>query len=369
MDDFYIVLPSNACPDIHPQNSASKYIVSWQNPIELDHKWKVALTELNFNYTLTTVNRDYGLKIFKTHDDGAIGDCELKLTKHKVTINKWRSLEFINCSQYCKFVGKNDLNTFLVRKFLYFTSKYKFYIRFGDLQAAKTCGFPTHKGRNDGIFNKISKRYEVVSPKKTLPFPKGVSVHLANFYVNFTSTRKIEDEFLFRRELTWDTSEAMVSDVSKELKNMVKKITYDSAERIRLDFDENVYAMEFLNGFNLVMGYEKRYYEISSPTTLTAEHAPQLRRGINNMYIYASVCAPIQVGDVLVPLLKSIWLNVNKNYQYNEIRSIDIKNPMYVPVALSSINTIEINIRSDSGYYIPFSENAVTVLTLHFKYD
>ena len=88
------------------------------------------------------------------------------------------------------------------------------------------------------------------------------------------------------------------------------------------------------------------------------------------MYIYASVCAPIQVGDVLVPLLKSTWLNVNKNYQYNEIRNIDIKNPMYIPVASSSINMVEINIRSDSGFLIPFSEGADTSLILHFKkYD
>jgi hypothetical protein len=38
-----------------------------------------------------------------------------------------------------------------------------------------------------------------------------------------------------------------------------------------------------------------------------------------------------------------------------------------LPISNTTINTIEINIRDDSGRVIPFDEGSVTSLTLHFK--
>ena len=61
MDDFYVVLPSNACPNTHPDNEANKFYVTWTNPLILEGKWQVALTEATFNYTQSSVNTDYGI--------------------------------------------------------------------------------------------------------------------------------------------------------------------------------------------------------------------------------------------------------------------------------------------------------------------
>jgi len=61
-EGFSIVLPSNACAEKHPDNTANKFIVSWENPIEFhDADWKVALTEANFNYTMSSLNTNYGI--------------------------------------------------------------------------------------------------------------------------------------------------------------------------------------------------------------------------------------------------------------------------------------------------------------------
>ena len=45
MRDFHIILPSNSCPLTQPNNNASRFIIDWENPMQLDGKWEAALTE------------------------------------------------------------------------------------------------------------------------------------------------------------------------------------------------------------------------------------------------------------------------------------------------------------------------------------
>ena len=95
---------------------------------------------------------------------------------------------------------------------------------------------------------------------------------------------------------------------------------------------------------------------------------PMLYRGIDHLYIYTSLCEPINVGGVERPLLKNIWIDGDKrNYSHGEIINVVIQNPIYIPVNATTINSIEINIRDDAGQFIPFPREAVTSLTLHFK--
>ena len=127
--------------------------------------------------------------------------------------------------------------------------------------------------------------------------------------------------------------------------------------------------LEFLAGLHFTLGFSQTEYNTSITKEIRAYHAPQLNRAINNMYIYASICEAIQVGDVRVPLLKSIWLDVDKFSRGPFSRRIhmDIKNPMYVPVGATAANCIEVNIRTDSGELVPFAPGAITSLTLHFR--
>jgi hypothetical protein len=142
--------------------------------------------------------------------------------------------------------------------------------------------------------------------------------------------------------------------------------------KMQIVLAKNTTRIVFKHGLNLMLGFTQTTFINSnvgkSTKTFVAEYPPQMKRGVNNMYIYSSACQPIHVGGVMVPLLKSLWLDVNKReYNFGEIRRIVIKNPMYVPVSARQLNSVEINIRSDSGRLFPFIEGAVTNLTLHFK--
>ena len=63
---FYVVLPSNSCPRTRLDNNASKYLVDYENAINLkDDRWEVAMTEFVFNYCPQTIRK--GSKItYKT---------------------------------------------------------------------------------------------------------------------------------------------------------------------------------------------------------------------------------------------------------------------------------------------------------------
>ena len=123
-----------------------------------------------------------------------------------------------------------------------------------------------------------------------------------------------------------------------------------------------------MNAFNYVLGFENKTVKFNDKDFIVGEFEPQLwGRAVDHMYVYSSICAPIQVGDTRAPLLKAIWLKSSKDLVREEVRSINIKNAMYIPVSSSTINSGEINIRTDSGSFVPFSDSAITAITLHFK--
>jgi len=161
--------------------------------------------------------------------------------------------------------------------------------------------------------------------------------------------------------------------MEKQLANIFDVMKYDKeTNRVTLSMRPDIVSTTFLNGLNMILGFDTTTLRnvIGGKAEFSSTYAPYWRGGLNNMYIYASICQPIQVGDKRVPLLKSIWLDNNKyvdNVNFGEVRNITSKTPMYLPISSSSINSIEINIRSDSGRLFPFCDGAVTSVTLHFK--
>ena len=154
--------------------------------------------------------------------------------------------------------------------------------------------------------------------------------------------------------------------------SVFSKFVYENG-KIIFRLKENIGSLRLCNGLNFILGFEqikftRDVYLENTNHEQIATHPPQMNRGINNIYVYVSICEPIHVGGVMVPLLKSIWLDVGKKeYSFGEKYCVVIKNPMYLPVAGSSINSIETNIRTDSGQLIPFAEGSVTSLTFHLK--
>ena len=133
----------------------------------------------------------------------------------------------------------------------------------------------------------------------------------------------------------------------------------------------SIVKLKFLNGLHNVLGFEATEFKLFDTITYESEHSPRPQSGIRSMYIYASICSPIQVDDTRVALLRSTWPYKNSPptdaLNIGDFQYISLKHPMYVNIASTCFNSIEVNIRTDTGSFVPFPEASITTMTLHFK--
>lgn len=119
----------------------------------------------------------------------------------------------------------------------------------------------------------------------------------------------------------------------------------------------------FYNNLHYILGFAKTHYK-GPHTRLTAESAPTMHQGIFHLYIYCDLCAPIRVGNMLVPLLRSV--EVPSGEKWGKVTSVRFQRPMYLPLTKSCINSVKIELFDDTGHPIQFQEGR-TVATLHIR--
>ena len=87
-----------------------------------------------------------------------------------------------------------------------------------------------------------------------------------------------------------------------------------------------------------------------------------VKQGFDSLYIYCNIIEPRLVGDSEVPLLRIVPIEGQHGMTvtkiYNQIQ--------YLPVLQKNFNSLEINIRKDTGELVPF-ESGKLVVTLHFR--
>jgi hypothetical protein len=83
---------------------------------------------------------------------------------------------------------------------------------------------------------------------------------------------------------------------------------------------------------------------------------------IEALYVYCDIIELQFTGDTMSQLLRTVVVS-NK---YNSLVSVNYEIPHYVPVNQNHINTINIDIRSDTGNHIHFFDGKV-IVKLHFR--
>jgi hypothetical protein len=118
-------------------------------------------------------------------------------------------------------------------------------------------------------------------------------------------------------------------------------------------------------GMNYILGY--RATELTKSGAV-ADFRADLKRGTTAMMIYCSLCEPTLVGDNQVPLLRIAHLTTVE--QHGAVVNQTFDPPIHIPVNRGGgcmVNTIEIDIRTDSGESFPLSQDGKVLLTLHFR--
>ena len=93
-----------------------------------------------------------------------------------------------------------------------------------------------------------------------------------------------------------------------------------------------------------------------------ASRVVDLSAGIKSLYVYCDLVEPQYVGDSLSPLLRIAKVEGS----HGDLVSQSFNNPHYIPVGKRSFDTVEIDIRDDTGGKIPF-QSGKSVITLHFR--
>jgi hypothetical protein len=81
-----------------------------------------------------------------------------------------------------------------------------------------------------------------------------------------------------------------------------------------------------------------------------------------DLFVYTDITEPVAVGDACVPLLRI----VTPNGESGDRVTVSYDKMHYVPLRMGHVDTIEVNISSDSGELIHFAFGR-TVVKLHFR--
>ena len=164
-------------------------------------------------------------------------------------------------------------------------------------------------------------------------------------------------------------TEQLVTEINKRIREAFSDISafenfcvtfkYHSLSRKTKFILKDGCSIIFNQGLADVLGFEAYHAYTESSESL---YYSDIKRGFYTLYTYCSICEPQVVGDYYVPLLRAVNItgkdgDVIMKY-YNE--------PHYVPVNTSKFDTIEINIKDDTGRNVSFKAGKV-ICKLHFR--
>ena len=147
-------------------------------------------------------------------------------------------------------------------------------------------------------------------------------------------------------------------DSEKRFKDDVK-FSYDSLSRkVTVNLQNNTEIV--LENIGYMLGFQSPTQVISKTTT--GEREADLEHGFHDLYIYCDIVKGQYVGDALVPLLRIVPVEGLDGQWISK----SFLRPQYVAVSRKQFETIEVNIRRDTGELVPFEFGRV-LLTLHFR--
>ena len=156
----------------------------------------------------------------------------------------------------------------------------------------------------------------------------------------------VEDILSKMNELV-DNEKRFSDDVKFSYDTLTRKVT------VHLQNDAELY----FGDIGYVLGFSTE--EVISKSS-TAEREVDLEHGFHNLYVYCDIIQPQYVGDTLVPLLRIIPVEGEDGQRISK----SFLRPQYLPVSRKQFESIEVNIKRDTGQPVPFEFGRV-LLTLH----
>lgn len=341
-NDFYMVLPSNSCPNIHPNNTTSNFKIEWSNSIVLDEgEWEVALTEFSiFNQSIISiVNKT--LKYQKT---------DMETRKYQIWVNENDSVNL----QQLDPLSPINTEVRIVDNFLTIVCpNTPFIVEFADIESARRYGFQkvVNRSANIHMFSPdIITGRNAGSAEQNQIIVRSDNGRAPFHYIKFTEESSLSSLDELCKYILKNASEVFqsINVANKQLEFIfqsdIANVVFDENLASLLMLPQTQYNRSFSVHSELIRVFEKTSYEI---------------------YVYSDLIEPIIVGDTYAPLLKTLW--IEPKHVSDRVTHLSVDRPMYLPVATNCINNVEFNLRHDSGQFISFLDNTKSCLTVHFR--
>ena len=341
-NDFYMVLPSNSCPNIHPNNTTSNFKIEWPNSIILDDgEWEVALTEFSiFNQSIISiVNKS--LKYQKT---------DMETRNYHIWVNENDSVVLHQLDS----LSPIDTQVRIIDNLLTIKCpNTPFIVEFADIESAKRYGFRKVVNRSTNIHmmspDIITGRNVGTSDQNKIILRSDTGRAHFN-YIKFTEVANLTslDELCKYIQKNANQVFESINVANNKLEFIfqpdIANVVFDQSLSNLLMLTQTHYGHSFSIHSDLIRVFEKTNYEI---------------------YVYSDLIEPIIVGDTYAPLLKTLW--IEPKHVSDRVTHLSIDRPMYLPVSSNCINNVEFNLRHDSGKLISFLDNTKSCLTVHFR--
>ena len=363
-DNFHMVLPSNSCPLIHPDNTYKEFKIDWENPINLEGEWELALLECSiFNIADKELYNQYVQYSLKDHEKHQYVferlDKRIRITEifnKDINYVNYPNTDYSPISIKDKMMMEPDRNgfQFLLNKggLSMLNSKRKFKIIFNSIESAQRLGY--NQNNIDIYDNLKSSSSDVLDTY----FEEFVTLEFSEPKV-FKYTKYFNDKKLV------STIEELKHFLADKWKYIFAKIEIENNNLV-LTAHQNTLHIDFTPNLHLYLGIAKPIYsQVNDEPIIIKAVDPLSAKISNHIFVYSSLVEPIIVGDTFAPLLKTFWIE-QKNADRDAFH-ISINHPMYLPLSTSCINNVEFNLRYDSGNFINFNDKTKTVLTIHFR--
>ena len=136
------------------------------------------------------------------------------------------------------------------------------------------------------------------------------------------------------------------------------QVSYDTSNQV-FTFDINGYDVFLSSDLQTLMGFEAGEYLLGSGVNrgFCTDMEP-----IHSLYVYCDLLESRVVGDIMAPLLRIVPVEG----MHGETVTKAYENVHYIPLQRRMFETVEIDIRDNTGKKIPFERGTLNSI-LHFK--
>ena len=304
--NFYLTLPSNASMKMYPDNTLAHYITDLPRRIDLTGEWESGLAEIQYPYTW------YNIGMYDT----------------------WF---FLNETIAMGLTPSAKISA-------------------GYYKSPMTLMNHVNKGLNTMVTDKVRAKlsYSAITQKMTLHMTPGTE---------FTVPHRSALGRMLGFEPSVVSSPPSLASAGPSVLGSIMSATATATEMT------STVGNPRLGGRNIGLTPSAAVFlppkeTPDGPYTYRkeAEHVVQMDQGFDNIYVYKNAVESRIVGDSVAPLLRALPVGGS----HGETVSDRFTNIHYVPLLYSHFKSIEIDIRDDTGWRVPFEYGRVTV-TLHFR--